>query len=71
MIITKESKLDHRSESTFERALSRTIAREPNATTKRVGSNELLGPCGQIIIDHRGEDYRLRITSKGKLLLTK
>ena len=41
------------------------------ALTRRIVSRELLGPDGQIIIHHRGEDYRLRITSKGKLLLTK
>ena len=40
------------------------------ASLRRIESRELLGPSGQIIIDHGGQDYRLRITSNGKLLLT-
>jgi hemin uptake protein HemP len=30
-----------------------------------------LGKARELIICHAGEDYRLRITSKGKLILTK
>ena len=44
---------------------------QPRVRLRRIESRELLGPGGQIIIDHGGEDYRLRITSNGKLLLTK
>jgi hemin uptake protein HemP len=42
-----------------------------NAGVPRIESSELLGQTGQLIIDHAGQDYRLRITSNGKLLLTK
>ena len=38
---------------------------------RRVGSRELMGASGQLIIRHAGDDYHLRVTSKGKLILTK
>ena len=31
----------------------------------------LLGPRGEAFLDHRGEIYRLRTTSRGRLILTK
>lgn len=31
----------------------------------------LLGPDGKVIIDHNGQEYLLRKTQAGKLLLTK
>lgn len=37
----------------------------------RVLSTELLGRSGRLIIEHNGEDYVLRITRSGKLILTK
>jgi hemin uptake protein HemP len=36
----------------------------------RVHSRELLRRGGQLIIEHAGREYRLRVTSKGKLILT-
>ncbi len=42
-------------------------AREP----KRVSSEELIGPAREVLIQHAGCDYRLRITRQGKLILTK
>jgi hemin uptake protein HemP len=36
----------------------------------RVSSTELLGPRGEIVIEHRGREYRLRVTQNGKLILT-
>jgi len=36
-----------------------------------VGSIELFGGRRELCIDHGGEIYRLRITGKGKLILTK
>lgn len=38
---------------------------------RRVGSRELMGASGQLIIRHAGDEYHLRVTSKGKLILTK
>lgn len=42
------------------------------ATTKpRFNCQQLFGTQNEIIIEHQGDDYRLRITSNGKLILTK
>ncbi len=40
-------------------------------TMRRMTSNELLAGRKELAIEHSGEEYRLRITSKGKLILTK
>ncbi|WP_141899416.1 hemin uptake protein HemP [Methylotuvimicrobium kenyense] len=37
----------------------------------QIDSRELLGQCNEITIVHRGSEYRLRITSNDKLILTK
>lgn len=44
---------------------------ETGKCTNRISATELLGSAGQLVIVHNGEEYRLRITSNGKLLLTK
>jgi len=44
--------------------------RRPTAV-RRVGLDAILAGDREVIIEHRGEDYRLRVTSNGKLLLTK
>lgn len=36
-----------------------------------IRSDALLAGQRELAIDHNGEEYRLRITSKGKLILTK
>jgi hemin uptake protein HemP len=36
----------------------------------RVRSGDLLGPSGQLEIEHAGRIYRLRVTQQGKLILT-
>lgn len=44
----------------------------PLKTNRRViTSNTLLGSERELIIEHAGEEYRLRITSNRKLILTK
>lgn len=40
-------------------------------TVRRVTSDELLAGRRELVIEHSGEEYRLRVTSKGKLILTK
>jgi hemin uptake protein HemP len=35
-----------------------------------IDSAELLGPQGEVLIDHEGRVYRLRRTRLGKLILT-
>lgn len=37
---------------------------------RRMQSCDLLGDGGQLTIEHAGREYRLRITSNGKLILT-
>ena len=37
----------------------------------RWSSQTLLGQRREVLIDHRGEQYRLRLTAAGKLILTK
>jgi len=41
-----------------------------NSTT-RIDAQTLFGSCREVIVTLQGNDYRLRITSKGKLILTK
>lgn len=45
--------------------------RSPSSGTPRIPIESLLGDAREAIIVHNGEDYRLRITSNGKLILTK
>ncbi len=46
-------------------------ARPPGArAAPRVRSTELLGDGGRLIIEHAGREYRLCVTSNGKLILT-
>ena len=40
-------------------------------TRPRVPSNDILRGSAEVEIDHRGTLYRLRVTSLGKLILTK
>jgi hemin uptake protein HemP len=39
--------------------------------SRRVKVSDLLGHDREVILEHAGQDYRLRVTSKGKLILTK
>jgi hemin uptake protein HemP len=70
----------HREEDTMHRAShpmgppsrDHYAGRTPRGpSVRRIGSRELMGASGQLIIRHAGDDYRLRVTSKGKLILTK
>ena len=38
---------------------------------RSVASAELFAGSKEVVIEHEGERYRLRCTSKGKLILTK
>jgi hemin uptake protein HemP len=40
------------------------------SAVRRLRSDELLGPRGQLVILHNGREYRLRLTRNGKLILT-
>lgn len=39
--------------------------------SRQIDSAMLLGPHGEVFIRHHGQVYRLRVTSQGKLILTK
>jgi hemin uptake protein HemP len=39
--------------------------------TRRLKVSELLAGEREVILEHEGQDYRLRITANGKLILTK
>ena len=41
------------------------------APQARLQSMELFGAVHEIIIEHAGDEYRLRLTRQGKLILTK
>jgi hemin uptake protein HemP len=40
------------------------------ASERRVPSRELLGGRRELVIEHNGREYRLRLTQSGKLILT-
>lgn len=49
--------------------LTREVPRR--SALQRVSSSDLLKDAREMVIEHAGEEYRLRLTSKGKLILTK
>ncbi|EUM12071.1 hemin uptake protein HemP [Enterobacter sp. E12] len=46
-------------------------APSPASTDRRIDSKSLLGEEGRVIIEHDGQQYLLRQTNAGKLILTK
>ncbi len=48
-----------------------SLDREPLTTNPVIDSQDLFGNKKMIMIQHRGNLYRLMITSQGKLILTK
>jgi len=55
-----------------------TLHTQPNANStrqalpqRRLTSEALMAGAREVILEHRGEQYRLRVTSNGKLILTK
>lgn len=43
----------------------------PHSRPRTISSSELLAGDKEILIDHEGETYRLRLTRNGKLILHK
>jgi hemin uptake protein HemP len=41
------------------------------AERRRLSSAVLFGQSREVVIAHNGDEYRLRLTSQGKLILTK
>lgn len=48
-----------------------TASSQPLPTRPKIDSRALFGASNEIVIEHMGEEYRMRITSNGKLILTK
>ena len=46
-------------------------ARDAGSALRRLRVAELLAGDREVILEHSGQDYRLRITANGKLILTK
>lgn len=49
----------------------RSYASDGSLRKQRVLSCDLFGDAQEILIEHAGQEYRLRITRQGKLILTK
>ena len=59
----------------FENLPLRPLALETKPTTDarahRIDSRQLLAGDRELVIDHAGQEYRLRLTRNDKLILTK
>lgn len=57
---------------TLHRASSRlgNAAGKGSPEIPRLASRELLGERRELVIEHNGREYRLRLTQSGKLILT-
>lgn len=54
-----------------EKSRANKTAKESMAAVRIVTSEALFAGTKELVIRHRGEDYRLRLTSQEKLILTK
>lgn len=43
----------------------------PTAAVRRIPVTDLLLGADEVVLVHQGQDYRLRLTQNGKLILTK
>lgn len=50
---------------------SATVATPPRMQPARIQAATLFGDGRELVIVHQEEEYRLRVTRKGKLILTK
>lgn len=50
---------------------SKTPRERMQPLPSEIDSRLLLGSCGRVLIQHRGQTYELRETRYGKLILTK
>ncbi|MEO8418860.1 MAG: hemin uptake protein HemP [Methylophilaceae bacterium] len=57
----------------YKPGVSATAGEPQPVTAKRhrLNSKELFGGAREVIIEHARDEYRLRLTSQGKLILTK
>ena len=45
--------------------------KNPAIKNRVISSEDLFAGCRELVIKHVGDEYRLRLTSQGKLILTK
>ncbi len=50
--------------------VSHVVRAAPPMRQQKISSQALLGRRGELIIEHGGREYRLRLTQNGKLILT-
>ncbi|HUO43311.1 MAG TPA: hemin uptake protein HemP [Burkholderiales bacterium] len=60
----------HRSVKTYNHQPKSGALSPATAAPARITSERLLNGAAEIIIEHQGRDYRLRLTQNGKLILT-
>ena len=53
-----------------DREMRKAPADNPGPTVRRIPVGELLGGGREAVLVHEGAEYRLRLTSNGKLILT-
>ena len=46
------------------------VSASDHEVPRKVSSKALLGARGELVIEHNGREYRLRLTQNGKLILT-
>ena len=61
--------IERRKQDKAQPAADKCAAGTENAA-RRLRSTELFEGTDQLIIEHAGREYRLRVTSNGKLILT-
>jgi hemin uptake protein HemP len=57
-------------ESRGSRSSANSAPSSKAAAIPRIDTRELLGGGREVVIVHAGREYRLRVTSNGKLILT-
>lgn len=63
--------IDSRNSRAGDRQIAPTATAADGPETRSIRVSELLRNERQVILVHAGENYVLRITAKGKLILTK
>ncbi len=58
-------------DETAEQALGSEPVPDRTIAIPRINAGALFDAGREVIIEHNGEAYRLRVTSKGRLVLTK
>lgn len=62
IVLIMERKPDEQKQTAFRS--------HPPKEVRCVDSKALLAPHGELLIQHQGREYRLRLTQSGKLILT-